>query len=125
MKKLINCLLAFVMIFTSACDAFKSTVKNEVFQGVANVGAPVIAKYADCAQEANINAFIYTKLDAKYGNKKSAGLICKVALEAVIPELVGQALNEIPADWECKLTKIEMAASDLAEEACQKLNKDS
>jgi len=121
MKKILNVLVAALMLFSAGCDAFKDTVKDEVFQGMANAGAPVIAKYADCAKPENINTYIYDKLDSKYGSKKSASLICTVAMTAVIPELVGQALDEIPADWECKLTKIELAASDLANETCQKL----
>lgn len=100
-----------------------SQVKDEAAGVIATGVAPVIASYGDCANQEAIREDAYDFLRDRLGSgrEKAVGTICRVTVEAMVPELVGQGAERLPEAWECSLTSIEDFAVEIAKETCDKI----
>jgi len=113
----------FVIFAILAMSVSCSKLKEEGAQTIANGLSPAIAKYGDCSGVENINSSVLKEVDRWLGNsrQKSMGNLCSVAVSAVVPVLVGEALDEIPENWGCKLTSLSGKLDEIADDACSKL----
>lgn len=125
MKSLIS--LFFVMLLAISCsDAQKDSWRDSVAEGLSGAGSEVVAVALTCENKSAIKADVKAellKLDIlkPSAQKSTAGIICQAATMAVLPAVMGEGLDRIPAEWGCSASKIEMGLSELAKEACAKL----
>lgn len=115
-------ILSFVLIslFAVSCSDSTKKVTADLVSGALS-SATVTA--LDCQSPDVVKADVTTAVNNwfKILEEQQKGVVqdlCKAAISEVVPTLIGAA---IPATWNCKITKLDNAATVLAEIACANL----
>ena len=129
MKKL---LLIMLMVFVStvmlsSCDETQeSKWKDKASSMIAGGMSGPIATALDCSNQAAIKATLKAKIQKlswfKPQDKRLKGFvassICKLAVNAVLPELIGTSLDNVPSEWKCSGESATKTIIELAEMGC-------
>lgn len=118
MKKLLA--LALIALLAVACSNTTKTVTADL---VSSALATATVTALDCTGTDAVKADVTTAVNKIFNVQSTAtttekGIVqslCKTVVAEVVPTLIGTA---VPATWNCKLNKLDNAATVLAESAC-------
>ena len=120
-------LIVLALTFVSCSKDQVNDAKGVFVASVSSAGSSAISTALECSGVDAIKADLSAKLSSavKYENssqdKSLAGSVCVVAIQAVMPELIGQGLDQVPAAWGCKATKLSASLQEFATGLCAKL----
>lgn len=117
--------LALIALVAVACSNATKTVTADLVSSALST-ATVTA--LDCTGTDAVKADVTTAVNKVFNIQSTEtatekGIVkdlCKTVVAEVVPTLIGTA---VPATWNCKLAKLDNAATVLAESACANITK--
>jgi hypothetical protein len=120
-------LFSFLMLFVLASCSPKQqdSFKTQVVDTLSSAGAEGIASVLTCEGKDAIKDDVSEKLGElkvfQTNQKSTASMLCTVAVSAVLPEVLGVGLNQVPATWGCSGVSVSMSLSDFAQSLCDRV----
>lgn len=124
MRLIFGCIL-LLFAFVSCSPAQQDSFKLQVVDTLSSAGAEGIASVLTCEGKEAIKADLAVKLGElkvfQTNQKSTASMLCTVAVSAVLPEVLGVGLNQVPEAWKCSGASVSMSLTDFAQSLCDRV----